>query len=58
MIVTRQPKYACRGCQAEVAQAPAPARLIEALVAQVLVDKYADHLPLYRQAQMWAARAA
>jgi len=60
VIVTRRPKYACRSCQGEVAQAPAPERLIEnglpteALVAQVLVAKYADHLPLYRQAQMWA----
>lgn len=41
-------------------QAAAPARLIEgglpteATVAQVLVSKYADHLPLYRQAQVWA----
>jgi len=40
-------------------QAPAPARLIEgglptdATVAQVLVSKYADHLPLYRQAQIY-----
>ncbi|MET3597829.1 hypothetical protein ABID26_007255, partial [Mesorhizobium shonense] len=40
--------------------APAPARLIEgglpteATVAQVLVSKYADHLPLYRQAQIYA----
>jgi hypothetical protein len=39
---------------------PAPARLIEggipteATVAQVLVSKYADHLPLYRQAQIYA----
>lgn len=39
-------------------QAPAPARLIpsglptEATVAHVLVSKYADHLPLYRQAQI------
>jgi hypothetical protein len=43
-----------------VAQAPAPARLIEggipteATVAHVLVAKYADHLPLYRQAQIYA----
>lgn len=41
-------------------QAEAPARLIEgglpteATVAQVLVSKYADHLPLYRQAQIYA----
>lgn len=60
VIVTRRPKYACRACQGEVAQAPAPERLIEsglpteALVAQVIVAKYADHLPLYRQAQIWA----
>src|SRR6202789_2400488 len=43
-----------------VVQAPAPTRLIEgglpteATVAQVLVSKYADHLPLYRQAQIYA----
>jgi len=60
VIVMRRPKYACRACQGEVAQAAAPERLIEnglpteALVAQVLVAKYADHLPLYRQAQIWA----
>ena len=41
-------------------QAAAPARLIEGglptegTVAQVLVSKYADHLPLYRQAQIYA----
>ena len=39
-------------------QAPAPARIItggmptEATLAHVLVSKYADHLPLYRQAQI------
>lgn len=60
VIVTRRPKYACRSCTAGVVQAPAPARLIEgglpteALVADVLVSKYADHLPLYRQAQILA----
>ena len=46
--------------RATVVQAPAPERLIEgglpteAMVAQVLVAKYADHLPLYRQAQIFA----
>ena len=41
-------------------QAPAPARIVEgglpteALIAQVMVAKYADHLPLYRQAQIYA----
>jgi transposase len=60
ILVTRRPKYACRACDDGVMQAPAPARLIEgglpteATVAQVLVSKYADHLPLYRQAQIYA----
>ncbi|SHG79862.1 IS66 family transposase [Bradyrhizobium erythrophlei] len=60
VLVTRRPKYACRKCEDGVLQAPAPARLIEgglpteATVAQVLVSKYADHLPLYRQAQIYA----
>jgi transposase len=60
VLVTRRPKYACRACEEGVTQAPAPARLIEgglpteATVAHVLVSKYADHLPLYRQAQIYA----
>ena len=60
VLVVRRPKYACRACENGVVQAPAPARLIEgglpteATVAQVLVSKYADHLPLYRQAQIYA----
>jgi len=60
VIVVRRPKYGCRSCQDVVVQASAPARLIEgglpteATVAQVLVSKYADHLPLYRQAQIFA----
>ena len=59
VLVTRRPKYACRSCEEVVVQAPAPARLIasglptEATVAHVLVSKYADHLPLYRQAQIY-----
>jgi transposase len=60
VVVTRRPKYACRKCQEGVVQAPAPARLIEGglpterLVAHVLVAKYADHNPLYRQCQILA----
>ncbi len=60
VIVTRRPKYACRACEGTIVQAPAPARLIEGglpterLVASVIVDKYADHVPLYRQAQAFA----
>jgi len=58
VIVTRRPKYACRSCEGAVVQAAAPARLIEGglpteqLVADVVVRKYADHCPLYRQAQI------
>jgi transposase len=60
VVVTRRPKYACRSCEDGIVQAPAPARLIpggmptEATVAHVLVSKYADHLPLYRQAQIYS----
>ena len=65
VIVTRRPKYAC-ACGEAVAQAPAPARLIEggipteALVADVVVSKYADHgLPLDRSTlAAWVGAAA
>jgi transposase len=58
--VIRRPRYACRACEEAVVQAPAPERPItggmatEALLAHVLVAKYADFLPLYRQAQIFA----
>jgi transposase len=60
VIVTRRPKYACRSCEGGIVQAPAPAHLIpggmptEATVAHVIVSKYADHLPLYRQVQIYS----
>ncbi len=60
VIVTRRLKYACRSCSNGVVQAPASARLIsggmptEATIARVLVSKYADHLPPYRQAQIYS----
>jgi transposase len=60
VLVIRRPKYARRACENVVVQTSAPPRLIEggipteATVAQVLVSKYADHLPLYRQAQTYA----
>jgi transposase len=60
VLVTRRPKYACRSCEAGVTQAPAKPRLIEggmpteATIASVIVSKYADHLPLYRQSQIYA----
>ena len=54
-----RPKLACARCDT-IVQAPAPARPIErgmagpGLLAHVLVGKYADHLPLYRQAEIYA----
>ena len=54
-----RPKFACAACE-HVVEAPAPARPIErglpgpALLAHVLVSKYADHQPLYRQSEMYA----
>ena len=60
VIVTIRPRYACPKGRAGVSQAPAPAHLIEAglpteaMLAQVIVSKYSEHLPLYRQAQVFA----
>ena len=48
-------KYACSRCKRGVTTARGPDKLIErsavdaSVVAQVVVSKYADHLPLYRQ---------
>jgi transposase len=50
-----QPKLACRRCEEGVVVAPKPAQPIEkglpgpGLLAHVVVSKYCDHLPLYRQ---------
>lgn len=58
VVVTIRPKLACRTCSDGVLQAPAPRHLVpgglptEALVADVVVSKYADQLPLYRQEQI------
>jgi transposase len=58
--VIRRPRYGCRACKEAVVQAPPPERPItggmatEALLAHVLVAKYADFLPLYRQAAIFA----
>jgi transposase len=54
-----RPRRACTCCEA-IVQAPLPSRPIEkgrpgpGLLAHVLVSKYADHLPLYRQSQIFA----
>ena len=54
-----RPKLACASCDT-IVQAPAPTRPIErgmvgpGLLAHILVGKYCDHLPLYRQAEIYA----
>ncbi len=59
VLVTR-PKYACRRCSSAVVQAHAPEHVVpgglptEALIAQVMVAKFGDHLPFYRQAEIYA----
>jgi transposase len=60
VLVTHRPKLACRGCEGSIVQHAAPPRLIEggipteAMVAHVAIGRYADHQPLYRQAQIMA----
>jgi len=55
----RRPKYGCRSC-GTIHQAPAPERPVAkglaspALLSHVLISKYCDHLPLYRQSQIFA----
>ena len=59
VLCIRRPKYGCRAC-GTIHQAPAPERPIAkglatpGLIAHVLVSKYCDHLPLYRQSQIFA----
>jgi len=54
-----RPKFSCAACQ-KIVQASAPSRPIArglagpGFLAHVLVSKYADHLPLYRQSQIYA----
>ena len=53
------PKLSCTKCD-RIVQAEAPSRPIErgvagpGLLAHVLVSKYCDHLPLYRQSEIYA----
>jgi transposase len=59
VIRIHRPRYGCRAC-GTIHQSPAPERPIAkglatpALLAHVLVAKYCDHLPLYRQSQIFA----
>ena len=53
-----RPRFACRACET-ITQMPAPSLPIEGgrpspgLLAQVMVAKYCDHLPLYRQSEIY-----
>ena len=55
----KRPRYGCRGC-GKIHQGSAPERPIAkglatpGLLAHVIVSKYCDHLPLYRQSQIFA----
>jgi len=54
VIEHQRVKYACKCCEGEVVIAPKPAQPIDrglpgpGLAAQIIVDKYQDHVPLYR----------
>jgi transposase len=59
VVVHVRPKLSCRGCET-IVQAPMPSLPIErgrpgpGLIAHVLAAKYCDHLPLYRQSDIYA----
>lgn len=54
-----RPKYACRHCKDGVSSPPPPERPIPrgiagpGLLAHIVVSKFGDHLPLYRQEDIW-----
>ena len=58
VLVVKREKRACPGCRQGVRTAPLPARiidkslLVDSAIVEVLVRKYADHCPLYRQSEM------
>jgi transposase len=59
VIVHARPKISCRDCET-ITQKPMPSLPIEkgipgpGLLAHVLIAKYDDHLPLYRQSEIYA----
>jgi transposase len=63
VIQVTRPKKSCRCCE-KMVQAPAPSRPIPgsmaggSLLAYVLVSKFDDHLPLYRQNEIFARLGA
>jgi transposase len=58
VVVIRREKRACRNCAEGVSAAPLPERIIDKglvsdrIVIDTIVNKYSDHLPLYRQSAM------
>ncbi|MET4484387.1 transposase [Bradyrhizobium sp. F1.13.3] len=60
VLVTRRPKYICRRCSGPVVQAHAPEHVVpgglptEAAIAHVIVSKFGEHTPFYRQAEIYA----
>ena len=63
VIETARPKKSCRRCE-KITQVPAPSRPIPrsmagpGLLAHILVSKFDDHLPLYRQNEIFARMGA
>ena len=60
VISHQRVKYACKCCEGKVVIAPKPAQPIDkgfpgpGLLAQIIMDKYQDHLPLHRTEQRFA----
>ncbi len=63
VVDIHRPKKSCRDCERMV-QTPAPSRPVPrgmagpSLLAHILVSKYDDHLPLYRQGEIFARMGA
>ena len=64
VLVHARQKLACPTCREGVVVAPPPPKVVEkglataGLIAHVLVSKFADHLPLYRQAEIFRRQGA
>ena len=55
-----RPKYVCKECEGNISIAPMPHLLLPksiaapGLIADAIISKYVDHIPLYRQEMIWA----
>jgi transposase len=60
VIQEKRLKYSCPCCSGNIVTAPAPKRLLPgsmataSLLAAIIVSKFMDHLPLYRQEKIFA----